>query len=131
MKKAGFMMLETLIAMSALALLGLFSIQIMTTYTTRVRKLKTEYEVLAEVKKHIDQQLLFPLQKSSPLQQAPNATIPVKTQFIEIQPRSSLKPFAHVLKIFCASGRRESEDEVTNLVSFIIAPPKKEAAATP
>ena len=131
MKKPGFMMLETMIAIGALALLGLFAIQIMTTYTTRVRKLKTEYEVLAEVKKHIDQQLLFPLQKNSPLHLDPNPAIAVKTQFIEIQPRSSLKPFAHVLKIFCASGRRESEDDVTNLVSFIIAPPKKEEAATP
>ena len=131
MKKPGFMMLETLIAMSALALLGLFAIQIMTTYTTRVRKLKTEYEVLLEVKKHIDQQLLFPLQKNSPLQLAQNPAIAVKTQFLEIQPRSSLKPFANVLKVFGASGRRESEDDVTNLTCFIIAPPQKEEGAAP
>lgn len=124
-------MLESIIAMSALALLGLLSIKIITTYSSKVRKLKTEYEVLIEVKKSIDQQLLFPLQKNPPLQEPPNSTITIKNQFIEIQPRSSLKPFARVLKIFCASGRGESEDDVTKLVGFIIAPPKKDEAATP
>jgi|GEM_PF-3924313 len=128
MKQPGFMMLETIIAVSALALLGIFSIQIMTTYATRVRALKTEYEVLLQVKKHTDQQLFFPLQKNNQLLPTPDQTIPIKTQFLEIQPKSSLKPFNNILKLFCVSGRKESEDTVTSLVSFIIASPKQETS---
>lgn len=128
MKQPGFMMLETIIAVSALALLGIFSIQIMTTYATRVRALKTEYEVLLQVKKHTDQQLFFPVQKNNQLLPTPDQTIPIKTQFLEIQSKSSLKPFSNVLKLFCVSGRKESEDMVTSLVSFIIASPKQETS---
>lgn len=127
MKRNGFMMTETIVAMAALAFLAWFSVQIISRYVGRVRTLKAELEVVNETKKQLEQQLLFPGEKVNPINLARMPSLTFKSQMREIQPGSSLKPFHTALKILTVSGRKEGNDHVSTLMGLVISPPTQEA----
>lgn len=125
MKQPGFMLLETMIAMTTLALIAMFTMDIITTNLTRIRSLKTEYETLCEVKKRTEQALLFPLQKNVPFRLLQNESVTIKSQIHEISNRSSLKDFGNMIKIVHVTGHKTSHDKPMSLIGFVIPPPQQ------
>lgn len=121
MKRPGFMILETLIAMSILAMISFAAINIVSTNRTQIETLLNRYELLLIAKKHLTLRLLNPSQKEHDEAMFEHSNTIIKAKITEIEPKSSLKNYMHELKILNVAVHKEgSKDEAVTIAGFII-----------
>lgn len=125
MKRSGFMMIETMLAMSAITFIALITLNIITTNQNNVQRLKEHYSMVCELKNHLTLKLLNPTEKNvtaNLLFQREN--IIIKTKMAEIEPRSSLKKYAQTLQLFQITGHREGDKENSKTLMGIVITPQ-------
>ncbi len=125
MKRSGFMMIETILAMSAITFIALITLNIITTNQNNVQRLKEHYSMVCELKNHLTLKLLNPTEKNvtaNLLFQREN--IIIKTKMTEIEPRSSLKKYAQTLQLFQITGHREGDKENSKTLMGIVITPQ-------
>jgi Tfp pilus assembly protein PilV len=126
MKQNGFMMLETMIAMTFMAFIAMFTVQLVMNNLQYIDKMKSNYYMLQEVKKRLTLTLINPNSKQHYPLLFQNNDLTFKTNTREIESKSSLKPFRSTLKIRTVSGHKLTEkDNPTTLMALILASPKK------
>jgi len=125
MKRSGFMMIETMLAMSAITFIALITLNIITTNQNNVQRLKEHYSMVCELQNHLTLKLLNPTEKNvtaSLLFQREN--IIIKTKMAEIEPRSSLKKYAQTLQLFQITGHKEGDKEHSKTLMGIVITPQ-------
>lgn len=127
MKKPGFMMLETIIAIGALTFIAMLAISIVTTNLNHVRMLKERLEILSSLQRHLIIKLLNPAQKESNELMFEREELTVKTKLAEIAPKSSLKNHIHEIKLLNVAGHQDNNKQPSmSLVGFVITPQQEE-----
>jgi hypothetical protein len=122
MKRPGFMILETVIAMSVLALISFAAIKVISSNRSHIEALTNKYELLLTAKKHLTLRLLNPAQKEHDEALFERSNVIIKAKVTDIEPKSSLKNHMHDLKILNVTVHKEGfQQDAVNVIGFIMA----------
>ena len=123
MKRPGFMLFETMLALGFMTVIAMLTLNIIQSNVNRAQTLKDRYALLSELKNHLTLKLLNPAQKTQDVLLFQSENIIIKTKITEIEPKSSLKNYIPSLKILNVSGHKDGDkSNPINIMGLVMTP---------